>query len=557
MRCLLRCCALAAAARGLLARGPGAVGHGAGADSGAPGPLGPGALMRREGQADDAEDGPEDGEAEGAWFDVADDASARAGAASLAEHAEPGAAEARDQPASGASLAEAQGLAMKLGSTWHAQGEPYGEPTIWLRRGLCLLTGAVVDGDLQSTITELPESCRPRKKVIFSLSSFVDDDSGAAWNARVDVSRDGKVTWEAGGPDQDEDTQAIIALDGIVFAVKGRHQDHLPLTPAWGMPGYETPTFSRVGGICSLEGRVRTSHRRRDNMGTVAILPEDCRPFKKLAFNQNHHEGVTRLDVDQDGVLSWESGSRNHDWVSLAGMFFSSSHAGTRQLNLKAAWLSDSNVSTYGFPTYKLGDDAVCEVEGRVRFIGSEDDDTTIIATLPRECRPMNRLSFLQNSGHSITRVDIFHDGQIKWQDGGFKNLSLSGIMYPVANGRRAGRRGRSGPKGAPGRQGSPGRYGADGEPGKKGPRGPPGPEGLRGIAGDDAPAPVGLLGGATTRGALALAESGPGVRGPAAVAGAGTPARSAAVAVAPRRGARRAAAAAILGLAMTPRGGR
>ena len=95
----------------------------------------------------------------------------------------------------------------------------------------------------------------------------------------------------------------------------------LPLTNSWVAYGgqYKTPTFQVQNGICIVEGLARSG-----GWGTLAQLPSECRPSKRLIFNLNNHEASSRVDVAENGTVSWHAGGKSHTWISLSGIAFAS-----------------------------------------------------------------------------------------------------------------------------------------------------------------------------------------------------------------------------------------
>ena len=52
-------------------------------------------------------------------------------------------------------------------------------------------------------------------------------------------------------------------------------------------------------------------------------LPSNCRPKKRLIFNLNNHKKTARVDVLRNGQVRWIRGGKDHGWISLGGIVFS------------------------------------------------------------------------------------------------------------------------------------------------------------------------------------------------------------------------------------------
>ena len=159
--------------------------------------------------------------------------------------------------------------------------------------------------------------------------------------------------------------------------------------------------------------------------GSIAILPDDCRPRDVLIFNLNNHDASCRVDVHPDGRIAWNAGSKaGHHWVSLDGIRFSVKD--TTPLTLTNGWAAYG--SGHAPPTFtKDNTSGMVTVSGLAKAGGWGD-----IATLPHDCRPKQILIFGLNNHDSSCRVDVHPDGRIAWNAGGKAHawVSLDGIAF-------------------------------------------------------------------------------------------------------------------------------
>eukprot|EP00913_Durusdinium_trenchii_P007624 g7163.t1 len=194
-------------------------------------------------------------------------------------------------------------ITLPLHNGWSAYGGAYGSPDYTVRNGICSLEGLVFKsgGFFVQHIATLPEDCRPSAILVFNV-----DNHGAT--SRVDINRDGIVTWAAAGGHQE-----WVALSGIVFSPmsSGASAYPIPLASGWHNygNGFADAAYHVVDGICGTWGH-------------LATLPSDCRPSKVLIFSMNHHDSQLRVDVRANGEIHYIAGTVTYDWVSLSGILF-------------------------------------------------------------------------------------------------------------------------------------------------------------------------------------------------------------------------------------------
>jgi len=293
---------------------------------------------------------------------------------------------------------------LSLQNSWKPYGHGYEAPSTTKYGSLCVVSGLIKRNGMKNPLLTLPADCRPNKRVIFSLNNH-------QYQERVDVLTNGQVHYVAGTWRHN-----WLNLDGIHFAVSGQHS--LSTQSGWkGYGGsYKSPTYTKTGSVCEVEGLVK--HGRWGQ--PMVTLPGNCRPKKRLIFNMNNHKKSCRVDVQTNGRVTWHAGGKDHHWVSLGGIMFST-HAGST-LSLRNHWKNYGG--SYGSATVaKTG--SLCLVSGLIKH-----GRWGHLATLPSDCRPKGRLIFNMNNHQHSARVDVLTNGQIKWVTGGKSHhwISLTGI---------------------------------------------------------------------------------------------------------------------------------
>ena len=269
----------------------------------------------------------------------------------------------------------------------------------------------LIKGGAWNKLAHVPSLCAPSTRLIFNLNNH-------EFTSRVDVLKSGDIQWIAGGR-----SHGWISLSGIAFPAKTAQRSNVPLVAGWKPYGgdYGTPTYTVRDGLCSIEGLVRHSSWS----ASIATLPSECRPNKRLIFNLNIHQYTARVDVATNGAVTWHAGgnSNEHKWISLTGIHFATRGAKSRELTLSGG--AQPYGSVYGSPSYAIADGA-CVVEGLIR-IGNNT-----MARLPAACRPKKRLIFNVNNHQFTSRVDVLPDGYIAWTGGGRHHgwISVSGILF-------------------------------------------------------------------------------------------------------------------------------
>jgi hypothetical protein len=142
----------------------------------------------------------------------------------------------------------AEGMPMPIGLKpgWRSEGGLYKDSAYTLYdRSLCLVVGLAEEGKWTDPIAELPEDCRPTRRLMFNLNN-------GEQSARIDVWPDGKVQWEKGGSEK----LTQVSLAGMTFGTDPRETHRLSVNQGWGRFGqdYVEPGYTVTRGLCTLEG---------------------------------------------------------------------------------------------------------------------------------------------------------------------------------------------------------------------------------------------------------------------------------------------------------------
>jgi len=306
---------------------------------------------------------------------------------------------------------------LPLYNHWASYGGSYGTATYITAGGggatgggMCVVEGLIRGGSNWHHMSTLPVGCRPKRRLIFNQNNH-------AKTARVDVDTNGVISWHAGGKDHH-----WMSLSGIAFPMSG--EANLQLANRWVTYGgaYGTASYMKNGGLCMANGLIKNG-----GWGHTATLPAGCRPTKRLIFNLNNHESTSRVDVETNGKISWVTGGKNHNWVSLSGINFGTDASTETGVPLVSPWVGYQH--GYGNPGLSLHN-GLCVVNGLIRY-GAWNK----LAVLPASCRPARRLIFNLNNHAKTARVDVLTNGEIHWVTGGKDHhwISLSGIIFNAA----------------------------------------------------------------------------------------------------------------------------
>lgn len=299
---------------------------------------------------------------------------------------------------------------------------------------LCKLEGMIKDGDdtgyLQWPVADIPYECRPSQNLVFSAISSHNK------NLRIDLEATGLLKILNVGENPVGDPTLWTSLSDISWVPASvTNKIAMTLSSGWTPygTGYEAPSTTRFGDICTLQGHVRHTTSAPD---TIAVLPANCRPSKTLIFNANNHNLVVRITLHANGDVTRDGGGGNWDWLSLSGISFVTSDTEQGEVELSNGW--EAYGGTFGNGVNWHRSNGRCHVSGTVR--GGDMTLGSIVTTLPWCCRPKSgRLTFNQNFQGSIMRADVKANGILTWEGGAASDadwayFSLSGISFETTS---------------------------------------------------------------------------------------------------------------------------
>jgi hypothetical protein len=301
-------------------------------------------------------------------------------------------------------------FAVRLGDDAQEYGKSYQKTRAEVIDDLCVVSG-LIKVSKKGYLGQLPGNCRPSARLMFATLA-------GGQEARVDVRIDGRM-FQVTGPEH-----GWLSLSGLAFPVASANTKPLPLIGNYKSYGsvWTPAVYRQYGKFCVLSGLVRNG----DTTGPLAVLPSKCRPDGRLSFSTSNHDHITKLDVLPNGAIMHDSTTRDKGWTNFNGLMMSR-HAG-EDVDLSQGWVDYEN----GFRPASFNVFAnLCIVSGAIKA-EHDDDWPHEIATLPKECRPRERLVFATNSGDQAARIDVLPDGRVMHISGSGKNnfLSLDGISF-------------------------------------------------------------------------------------------------------------------------------
>jgi len=315
---------------------------------------------------------------------------------------------------------------IKLLSKYTVSNRGYVRPS-YLRMGrVCLLAGSADGLRATGRYAKLPRFCRPARPQSVNLVQTRNKI------ARADVNSRGVVAWAAGARQSGR-----ISFDGLTFITKkpGRYLKRVPLSRYWKPVNRKVrPSVLKQDGVCYLTGyaqprSIQTTH--------VARLPKYCAPKERLVFLGPSENGETHIEIRPDGNVifirkSRTPNSRSSRMPRLRFDGIAYSVHGGRSLVKALTPAVRSNTLGYRKPSFKVVRN-VCFVSGVVQGnarVGS------VLATLPKYCRPKGRSVFLTSGGIYSQTLEVNKAGRVVLRAvnpiGSNSFISLDGIRFMV-----------------------------------------------------------------------------------------------------------------------------
>jgi len=241
--------------------------------------------------------------------------------------------------------------------------------------------------------------------------------------------------------------------------------------------GYEGLRVQKLGNLCVLSGLIRVSeaaitsgedadkkfwHAEMETLlqigesaptkswGQLAQVGDECVPGTDVALSANNHANPATVRINPKGVLTFESGSSKHGWLSLSGLVYQA--GATAQMPLDGNILTsmpaldeeltlqekNTRVQTKKVLMYFEGwekgegeepsvmkQGSICTMSGtinikdkiseKVQTFGkqTEREKNAQAIVLPTICRPAVRMMFSFSHGSTAFRVDLDTDGKL------------------------------------------------------------------------------------------------------------------------------------------------
>jgi hypothetical protein len=334
-----------------------------------------------------------------------------------------------------------EAMTLPLVSSLVAFESGYAEPTYFNQDDFCVVSGVVRTRHLgvfpSTSIGNLAQDCRPADgHLVFSVNHNEHTSTVYLFSSGLLAHKAGALLYP------------WLSLDGIAFFTHGG--DALSVLNGYSTygHGYRRPSVRKQGPFCAVSGLASGSSK-----GSVALLPDYCRPDERLIFNTNNHGNHVHFDVLPDGRIIWVEVDIAHGWISFDGIRFVTSErprgSGSSDAVVSVAPVSTSPLAlAEGITAYGRGylvpsehfSGGVCMLSGRV----TGNDLRGVYAVLSERCRPRRRLVFDSHAdigGNLPTwRIDITVDGKVSFMatlaSDAPRWVSLDGIMFPAPESR-------------------------------------------------------------------------------------------------------------------------
>jgi len=194
-----------------------------------------------------------------------------------------------------------------------------------------------------------------------------------------------------------------------------------------------TANVARTEGLCLVTGLVQTTSW----VLTIGQLPHQCRPSKRLIFNQRVDGASIRVDIKPDGQIVQLRGTIKvpNNWLSLAGIVFPLPLNTKKTLYREPLFLAKGwgpyKDPQYGHTVTATKEGALCVMDGLLQTDTWEE----LIGTMPLGCMPTARMVFHPRVKQGAARVDILPNGEVLLVSGRPSSgnwLSMSGLYFTL-----------------------------------------------------------------------------------------------------------------------------
>ncbi|MEK9725343.1 MAG: hypothetical protein VW405_17940 [Rhodospirillaceae bacterium] len=178
-----------------------------------------------------------------------------------------------------------------------------------VREGDMVMVGGTIRAAGTNTLVgTLPKDRRPADRLVFNAHA-------GSVSTRVDVFPNGRIVWVNRKLHPSND---YLFLNGINFEV-GKAGTALQLTNGWWNFGKDSApaTATKVGNRVIVSGLIKGR-----SWGHLATLPAGMCPAKKASYALNNDVNTARVDVTPDCKITWISGDKSPNWISLNGISF-------------------------------------------------------------------------------------------------------------------------------------------------------------------------------------------------------------------------------------------
>lgn len=183
-------------------------------------------------------------------------------------------------------------------------------PSLTTYKSLNVLSGVIRGGNWNQPFGRVAEDTYPGGRLIFSANSH-------QFVVRADLVNTGYFIYSGG-----DKSHGWVSLDGLVYTA-GTGGLNLQLKNGWVNfeNEYRPARYELVENLCVVSGLVKNDGDWKEK-SEILVLPEVCRPSKRLVFGTNVQLTSARVDVTPLGQVIYIRGKQQFPWLSLTGISF-------------------------------------------------------------------------------------------------------------------------------------------------------------------------------------------------------------------------------------------